>query len=861
MFYIYANGKSIYQPMDDTLSLFSPKLTLEMGKAGSLQFSIPPNNKYYNSLQQLTTVVTVEMDDIEIFRGRVLTNTRNFNNIRTIYCEGDLAYLVDSVQKGEKYEGKVHDLFRKIIATHNARVEATKRFTVGKITVENRDVVIAGKSEEIEDAETGKFDYKQIAINSIADEWQTSFDYIESCLINYVGGYLRTRRSGNITYIDYLKDYDSTAVQEIEFGKNMLDLTEEISAEDVFTVLIPLGDENLTIASINNGSDELVDAAAVSRYGRIVKTHVFDSVTSPNTLLENGKRYLASNVNVPVTITVKAVDMHLVDPNTSGIFIGNKVHVNSVPHDLVKYLTCTRIEYDMENPANNTYTFGSPKQSLTERYRKDKNKSDSDSSKGGSAGGGSAGGAAAEDAQKKLYEIFDAWINCDPEAGHISLGALYEKYQNDRKVLVNQVGIDLDAPSGQINIKNLRSEFDDLGNEVKNQAARIDLINNETGARIDLVAAYAEQLAELENAHYASLTIRADANESAIEAKADKFIVDSIQTTLNATKEELTETKDVLTKQCGIVLDASGTNPNVNISTLKKTVDAQGSTINENTTNINSISTSLSSLITLEAKHKSDTDTKIAAIEVKANKNESSISLKADKTTLNSKVTTINSDIIKINGKIETIQADLANVETLIANRISSYFTDTVTLRAGIINVNSNIRAGGTITGGRINATSMMTIQNQPVATQAWVNEKYASFATQSWVESKGYLTEIPDSLSVGVGFYAPYVRASKAMTVGGAAVATQAWVTEQLKSYAKSDHTHSGYASSTHSHGWSSITGKPATFKPASHKHKFSLSLANGHTHKVKVGSTTYTTQGVSTNITHKYSGTTESN
>lgn len=48
----------------------------------------------------------------------------------------------------------------------------------------------------------------------------------------------------------------------------MLDLTEEISAEDVFTVLIPLGDENLTIESVNNGRDELVDEAAVQRYGR-----------------------------------------------------------------------------------------------------------------------------------------------------------------------------------------------------------------------------------------------------------------------------------------------------------------------------------------------------------------------------------------------------------------------------------------------------------------------------------------------------------------------------------------------------------------------------------------------------------------
>lgn len=847
MFYIYANGKSIYQPMDDTLSLFSPKLTLEMGKAGSLQFSIPPSNKYYHSLQQLTTVITAEMDDIEIFRGRVLTNTRNFNNIRTIYCEGDLAYLVDSVQKGEKYEGKVHDLFRRIIAAHNARVEAAKRFTVGKITVENRDVVIAGQSAEIEDAETGKFDYKQIAINSIADEWQTSFDYIESCLINYVGGYLRTRRSGNTTYIDYLKDYDSTAVQEIEFGKNMLDLTEEVSAEDVFTVLIPLGDENLTIASVNNGSDELVDAAAVARYGRIVKTHVFDSVTSPSTLLENGKRYLASNVNVPITITVKAVDMHLVDPNTSGIFIGDKVHVNSVPHDLVGYLTCTRIEYDMENPANNTYTFGTPKQSLTERYRKDKNKSDSESSKVGGACGGGAGGAAAEEAQKKLDEVFDAWINCDPEAGHISLGALYEKYQNDRKVLANQVGIDLDAPSGQINIKNLRSEFDELGNEVKSQAARIDLINNETGARIDLVASYAEQLAGLENAHYAALTVRADANESAIEAKADKFLVDSIQTTLNATKEELTETKDVLTKQCGIVLDASGTNPNVNISTLKKTVDAQGTTINENTTSIKSLSTSLSSLITLEAKHKSDTDTKIAAIEVKADKNASSITLKADKTTLNSKIVTVTGKIEAVEADVRTIKADLADVETLIANRIKGYFTDTVILKAGTITAASTVTAGSVIRAPRIDASSSMSIGGAPVATQAWVNDKYASFATQSWVESKGYLTEIPDSLTVGVGFYAPYIRATQAMSVGGAAVATQAWVKEQLKSYAKSDH----------SHAWSAITNKPTSFTPTKHRHSISLTIANGHTHQYQRTSngSKYTTTGVSTNATHSVS------
>ena len=215
MFYIYADGKSIFQPMDNSLSLLAPKLTLEMGKAGSLSFQIPPSNRYYSSLSQLTTMITVEMDDVEIFRGRVLTNNRNFNNVRTVYCEGNLAYLVDTVQKAEKYNGKAHDLFRKIIEAHNRRADADKQFLVGDITIENRDVLLAGKSDDVQDEEIGKFDYKQIAINSIADEWQNSFDFIQSCLIDYTGGYLRTRRQNGKTYIDLLLDYGNTATQDI----------------------------------------------------------------------------------------------------------------------------------------------------------------------------------------------------------------------------------------------------------------------------------------------------------------------------------------------------------------------------------------------------------------------------------------------------------------------------------------------------------------------------------------------------------------------------------------------------------------------------------------------------------------------
>lgn len=821
MFYIYADGKSIFQPMDNSLSLFTPKLTLEMGKAGALSFQIPPSNRYYNALPQLTTMITVEMDDVEIFRGRVLTNNRNFNNVRTVYCEGDLAYLVDTVQKAERYNGKTHDLFRKIIEAHNKRAGADKQFLVGDITIENRDVVLSGKSDEVQDEETGKFDYKQIAINSIADEWQNSFDFIQNCLIDYTGGYLRTRRQNGKTYIDLLLDYGNTATQDIEFGKNMLDLTEEVSAEDVFTVLIPLGDENLTIESVNNGSDELVDATAVKRYGRIVKTHVFDSVNTPETLLENGRRFLASNVNVPVTLTVKAVDMHLVDPNASPIYVGDKVHLISAAHGMADELVCTKIEYDLENPTNNTYTFGTPKQSLTERYRKDKAKQDAEQTRGGGGGGGGAGEAASEEAKKQLDEFFDAWINVNPEAAHIDLGTLYKKFNDAKEILESSCGISLDAPTGNINIKTLRKEFDDMDQVQKEQAAYIDLLNNELGARISLVASQHQELANLEAGHYAEMTVSANDQESKIAANTES--IRNLDGQIMESRTSITQLSNDL--QAQIALEAEH----------KRTLDSQISTTK---TSIQQVTDDLKAQIALEASHNSDHGTKIAALEVRASNTESAITAKADKATLNSKVATINSNITTINGDITNINTEITNIKTLIANEISAIKTDTVWLDSSIAKI-TQLRAAS------IQVASSLFLRGKMVATEEYVNQKCSGFATQAWVEAKGYLTSIPSSLTVDS------LKATSSMSIGVEKVATQYWCLV-TKKYATQDWVKeqlANYALASHSHAWSSITGKPSTFTPSSHRHSFSgsTSISTGHTHDAKVGSKRYTSLGAS--------------
>lgn len=467
MFQIFAGNVLVYEPGDYNLALLTPKLTVEMGKAGSLEFTVPAAHPHMNLLKQLTKLVSVTLDGKKIFRGRILSETRTFYNQREIYCEGDLSYLVDSVQKAVKYTGKTHALFRQIIANHNARMPAEKQFTVGNITVENRDIILTGQSDDI-----SQYDYKQIAINSIVDNWNTTYDYIETCLISYCGGYLVTRQVNGVNYIDWVNDYTNTASQEIVFGENLLDLTDESSAEDIFTVLIPLGDDNLTVKTVNNNSDEIVDAAKVAKYGRIIKTNVFNNVTNAQTLLENGRRYLANNGDVPVTLTLTAVDLHSVYPEIEAIHLGDRVYIRSDPHELSQYLTCTKIEYDLEKPENTVYTFGREKQTLTQRYREDKraqNDTYSNSAEGGYGIGSGYGGYGAIDegvqeaetnTDTKLNDFYDEWIDYDPDHpdGKISLGALAKLYigqdgnGGDRYKLINNVGIDLDAPSGQISL-------------------------------------------------------------------------------------------------------------------------------------------------------------------------------------------------------------------------------------------------------------------------------------------------------------------------------------------------------------------------------------------------------------------------
>lgn len=134
----------IHDPGDitDTKKLISPTLTREVGKAGSLEFTLPLGNVAHSALQKLMTVVEVQQDGKQIWQGRVMNHEQDFRVRQKVYCEGEMAYLNDSGAAPYRARNvSISQFLEWVCANHNQQVDAFKAFTPGKVQMDTPMVV------------------------------------------------------------------------------------------------------------------------------------------------------------------------------------------------------------------------------------------------------------------------------------------------------------------------------------------------------------------------------------------------------------------------------------------------------------------------------------------------------------------------------------------------------------------------------------------------------------------------------------------------------------------------------------------------------------------------------------------------
>lgn len=350
MYRVYCDSFLLFDDSMEEYMIFAPKLELELNQIGKFEFTIYNNHPNFDTLRRLKSVITVYQDDYLIFRGRILNDEQGFYNEKQVFCEGELAFLVDSIQRPYDFTGTPAELFAQLIANHNSQVGEEQRFIVGNVTV------------------TDANDY----VSRSDSEYLNTWDSINKKLLETHGGYLWVRHEPDGNYIDYLSELNLLSPQAVEFGKNLLDLKRETKGEDIVTAIIPLGakpegsESRISIADINNGVDYVYNSEAVDRYGWIFRVQTWDDVTLPENLLTKANEALLEQVQMLYSIELTAADLATVNRDIESFHLGVWVQVTTNPHSINQRFLVTKLSIDLLQPGANKLTLGETVYTMTE---------------------------------------------------------------------------------------------------------------------------------------------------------------------------------------------------------------------------------------------------------------------------------------------------------------------------------------------------------------------------------------------------------------------------------------------------------------------------------------------------------------
>lgn len=367
--YCFKDNVLIYDSRLEEYDLQGLRITTSLNKGGVAEIVMPPQHPSYGALVGYRTIVRVYRDGDLRFRGRALYPTDDYNNIRTVVCEGELCFLQDGISRPHLYQDTPQAIFEDVVAKFNAQVEDFKRFKLGAVTVTDPNNYIRLESEEAETV--------LATINKLVDR---------------CGGYIVfTTDDTGARVINWLDTVGGANLQTIEAGENLFDFSSTGANTDLATALIPYGAKNettgerITIESVNDGLDYIVDEAAVALRGTIFKTATWDDVTEPLNLLNKARQYLNENKLFVTSLTLSALDLSYIDKTVESFKLGDRIRVISGAHGVDEDFQLTEITEDVLNPGRSLITMGKEHRTLTGLDVAGDNKGQSDLQKATSA--------------------------------------------------------------------------------------------------------------------------------------------------------------------------------------------------------------------------------------------------------------------------------------------------------------------------------------------------------------------------------------------------------------------------------------------------------------------------------------------
>ena len=322
--------------------IISGSLTEEINSVASLEFTLPPSNDMASRVYPHTSVIKLESDGVEIFRGTASSVSKNFRGDTVVSCDGMIALMADIIKEPFFVSSReIESYITALVQNYNDGVAADKQIKVGSV---------AG------------FEEQTFSI-SHSNECKNIFELLKE-LRSEKGGYIWASYIGGDVCINYTKTIGKENRQQIAFGSNLVNIEDQLEVGTLVTRVWPLGNDGLTIESVNDGKSYLQNEEVELRYGRIDKTIQVDS-DNPSVVKSYGQAYLTRYAAMNNTITLTAIDLHNLDKTISSFEVGDSVRVISPPHGIDAEMIVNSISTDLVKISNSRITLGAKKGSIT----------------------------------------------------------------------------------------------------------------------------------------------------------------------------------------------------------------------------------------------------------------------------------------------------------------------------------------------------------------------------------------------------------------------------------------------------------------------------------------------------------------
>lgn len=358
---LYGDG-ILYDPYTDS-TVTEAKLTAKSNNPDYLDFEMPVTHALYDKVRERGELVTLMWDETVLFVGEVEGIDTDFYGTKSVSCVGGLSWLKDTVvrpystvatEEGLDAPATVDGLFAWYIDQHNSHARDTRRtFAVGK----NQGAAL----------DKNNYIYRS------SSQKPTTWDEIEDKILNILGGYV-TVDYDPLT-INLWADIHEQNAQVIDLGVNLTDLDFASDTAGLYTAVRPEGgkpdgaDGAVDVSGLSDGAvkdfdgiyksgDVVYCPAAVEKYGYRETAWADSDCLTATGLLEAAARHLNAAIQPSTTVTVKAVDLALVNKKYEHLKVGHAVRVRSAFHGIDEYLVVTSAEIDLQDPGNTEYVLG-----------------------------------------------------------------------------------------------------------------------------------------------------------------------------------------------------------------------------------------------------------------------------------------------------------------------------------------------------------------------------------------------------------------------------------------------------------------------------------------------------------------------